>query len=328
VIAALLQVMFMENDEIRRISNEDLIEEFTNFLKRKRKTADTIKGYTSTVRAFARFIDPCPLIEVGEDELNAYLESLIARNLAQTSITRQFICLNAFYKYLEYKEFIDENPIPEFREFNLSSDNGEGGEGQMRRLLTIEEARRLVGSIISIRDQLIVLLLLKTGIRRRELCAIDVNDIDFKQKIIRLKPQKKRSNRIVFIDPEVEELLKIYLKYRPQGGNNGSLATGDALFKNRYGERMQGKAVKRLIKKHAANCGLHAPGETRIEEVITPHCCRHFFSTHLWRAKMPREYVKWLRGDKMKKDAFDHYLHIDPEDVREKYLECVPVLLR
>jgi integrase/recombinase XerD len=226
-----------------------------------------------------------------------------------------------FYRYLEYKDYIDENPVPEFREFNISSDNGEGGEGQMRRLLSIEEARRLVSSILSIRDQLIVLILLKTGIRRRELCAIDVTDIDLKRKIIRLKPQKKRSNRIVFIDPEVEELLKIYLKYRPQD-------KGDALFIDRFGKRISGRAVKKMVKKHAASCGLHAPDENRIEEVITPHCCRHFFSTHLWRAKMPREYVKWLRGDKMKKDAFDHYLHIDPEDVREKYLECVPVLLR
>jgi len=40
---------------------------------------------------------------------------------------------------------------------------------------------------------------------------------------------------------------------------------------------------------------------------------------------MPREYVKWLRGDAIK-EAVDIYYHIDSEDVRRSYLAHIPRL--
>jgi integrase/recombinase XerD len=40
---------------------------------------------------------------------------------------------------------------------------------------------------------------------------------------------------------------------------------------------------------------------------------------------MPREYVKELRGD-ARNEAIDIYHHIDREDLRWKYLACIPQL--
>jgi hypothetical protein len=40
---------------------------------------------------------------------------------------------------------------------------------------------------------------------------------------------------------------------------------------------------------------------------------------------MKREYVQWLRGDAIK-EAVDIYFHIDPKDVQEAYLACIPQL--
>ncbi|MDD1740048.1 MAG: site-specific integrase, partial [Methanothrix sp.] len=60
----------------------------------------------------------------------------------------------------------------------------------------------LVNAILSARDRAIVMLLLKTGMRRGELVALDLADIDLPDMSLMLKPTAKRSNRQLFFDNE------------------------------------------------------------------------------------------------------------------------------
>jgi integrase/recombinase XerD len=71
-----------------------------------------------------------------------------------------------------------------------------------------------VCSILDTRDKAVVLMLLKTGIRRNELCSLDLEDIDFAEMTIRLKPVAKRSNRVVYFDSEAAEALRQWMKMR------------------------------------------------------------------------------------------------------------------
>ena len=72
--------------------------------------------------------------------------------------------------------------------------------------------------------------------------------------------------------------------------------------------------------------GLHNPSGALCER-LTPHCFRHFFTTHLYRAGMDPQYIKWLRGDSLRKEAWQVYNHIDPEMVRGEYERSIPKLL-
>jgi integrase/recombinase XerD len=83
--------------------------------------------------------------------------------------------------------------------------------------------------------------------------------------------------------------------------------------------------IQDIVRKHAKVIGLHNPETGKLADKFTPHCCRHWFTTHLLRAGMKREYVKWLRGDAIK-EAVDIYYHIDPEDVRKEYMTHIPQL--
>jgi len=80
-----------------------------------------------------------------------------------------------------------------------------------------------------------------------------------------------------------------------------------------------------LTRKHAARVGLHNPDSEKLADRFTPHCCRHWLVTHLLRAGMSRDHVKWIRGDAMK-ESIDIYYHIDAEDVRKSYMAYVPQL--
>ncbi len=55
---------------------------------------------------------------------------------------------------------------------------------------------QLVNSILDPRDKAICVVLAKTGVRRGELLKIDIQDINWNNYSIILKPVPKRSNRV------------------------------------------------------------------------------------------------------------------------------------
>ena len=80
-----------------------------------------------------------------------------------------------------------------------------------------------------------------------------------------------------------------------------------------------------MIRAAAIRTGLHNASSDRMEDHFSPHCCRHWFTTHLRRAGMPREFIQELRGD-ARREAIDIYDHIDREELRKSYLAHGPQL--
>jgi integrase/recombinase XerD len=114
-------------------------------------------------------------------------------------------------------------------------------------------------------------------------------------------------------------MLQAWLTSRPNTSDEAPL------FISSRKQRLSGGEVEELTKKHAARVGLHNPDSKKQADRFTPHCCRHWLVTHLLRAGMSRDHVKWIRGDAMK-ESIDIYYHIDPEDVRKSYMAYVPQL--
>jgi len=98
-----------------------------------------------------------------------------------------------------------------------------------------------------------------------------------------------------------------------------------ALFLSNWGYRISRTDVYEGVTKAAARVGLHDPESKQMEDHFGPHCCRHWFCTHLFRNGMRREYIKELRGDS-RKEALDLYNHIDLKELKEAYLACIPQL--
>ena len=91
------------------------------------------------------------------------------------------------------------------------------------------------------------------------------------------------------------------------------------------GDRLQRRGVSDVVYKAAERVGLHKPESKRMEEHFSPHCTRHWFTTHLRRAGMRREFIQELRGD-ARREAIDIYDHIDLKELKEAYLACIPQL--
>ena len=255
-----------------------------------------------------------------KSDLKDFLSILRERGLKQASIEKAFTCISSLYTYMVDEDLISSNPVTSFKRRYLRKYKDEN-ISDARQIISVEQASHLVNSTLNSRDKAILVLLFKTGIRRGELCSLDVGDIDLENMALKLKSTPKRSNRILFFDNEAKYVLWAWLQIRKAKDVKGATA----LFLCRNGSRMGSESIGLLVKKHASRVGLHNPESKCLEEHFTPHCCRHWFTTHLIRAGMPRDFVKELRGD-VRHEAIDIYNHIDKKELRESYLAHIPQL--
>jgi len=308
-----------------RKSDEELIKDFLQDCRLRDMSKHSIEGYKSTLNLFQRFLADknTSFLNVDRHILKAYLEKIKDEDkVSYKTMQNRFSAFISFYDYLTYEEYLENNVVQTFRKRYLAryKDN----KSEKRRLISVEEMARFINLILDPRAKLMVTLFAKTGIRRRELMRIDIDDIDMKKMSITLKPTNKRSNRIVYFDYETAVLLQNWLERR----DHIAKKSNKALFVSytNHAKRMGRNTIGTEFTKWSRLAGLHDPESKKLKDKCTPHHCRHFFSSHLRRAGMPREYIQELRGDKRNRDALDTYLHVDHEDLRKSYLTHIPQL--
>ncbi len=305
--------------------NLRLLQGFAKDCQTRRMSHNSILSYLSAVRIFLDFVEQRQIVVVNVDKsvLKDYIDHLLDdRKVSYKTLSYQFSALSAFYEWMVFEETITVNPVPPVRKRYLQRyKGGVGLQEEGRKLISVKEMGDLVRSIVSSRDRAVVVLLAKTGVRRGELVSIDLDDVDMELMSVKLKPKAKRTNRLVFFDEEGKRALLDWLNMRRLYAKSDC----KALFISTGGGRLNKNHIYDIVVSSAERAGLHIPTSEKLEDHFTPHCCRHWFTTHLMRAGMPREHVQELRGD-VRPDAVDIYYHIDPDDLRKSYLAHMPRL--
>jgi integrase/recombinase XerD len=310
----------------KNVNDDKLIGEFILDCKLRKFSDESIRSYRSILKISSGFLARNHLSLLGLDkyalrELLAHLTN--DRGYSGKTLENYFSALSSFCDYLAYEGLSDRNPILPFRKRYLRQYKADRHNPEpSRKLISVEQMRMLINSILDPRDRAIVTLLAKTGIRRKELINIDINDINWEEQSIQLKPHPKRSNLTVFFDDECARILQRWLKARK---NYNIPPRCKALFIGERGKRLERHGVYSIVTKYAERVGLHNPKSKRTEDHFTPHCCRHWFTTHCRRNGLRREYLKELRGD-ARKEAVDIYDHIDKKELRRAYLAAIPLL--
>ena len=299
-----------------------LIQDFVKDCQLRGMSPRSIPHYGYIPKVFKNYLEGqgVDFQTVDKDHLRGFIEYLrIEKGVAGKTVENYFAVLSTFYDYLTFEGLVSSNPVLPIRRRYLRryKDNSM----QERQLISVEAMGRLINSEMDIRNKAIIALLAKTGIRRGELISLDVDDVDLVEMRIKLKPTAKRSNRIVFFDAETAFILRRWLKVR-EGRNKKGIP---ALFLNAMGDRLDRGGVLLLVAEAARRVGLHNPDSERMEDRFSPHCCRHWFTTHLRRAGMRREFIQELRGDS-RREAIDIYDHIDLKELKEAYLAAIPQL--
>lgn len=305
---------------------EKLLNLFVEDCRIRGLTNETIRRYRSITQQFLKFIEHGNVrpVDVDKHVLQDYIRVRRSNGTDQKTIENEVSGISSFYGFLAFEDYVGKNPVPEVRKRYLTpyKKEMEGDVESPRKLISVEQLSMLINSIVDGRDKAVLTLLAKTGLRRGELISLNITDIDWTEQSMTLqrKQFKKRSGRTVFFDDETARLLKRWLKQR----ENLHPET-PALFVGERGSRLKRHGIYQLTVKYATAVGLHNPESTKPEDHLTPHCFRHFFTTHLRRAGMDREFIKILRGDR-RREAIDIYDRIDRQELRTAYLAFIPQL--
>jgi integrase/recombinase XerD len=267
-----------------------------------------------------RFLDGKDIFAVNKIDIRDFIEEARKKGHYTGSIAFSLASISNFYDWAIFEELTDKNPVKEVRSRYLHSYKKDN-EKRDRQLISIKQAADMIDYMVDIRDKAMMTILFKTGVRRNELLSMEVDDLDWKQWSITLKPTAKRSNRVVFFDQEAATILSRWLAVREERNRNGI----KALWISTIGRPATEKTVIYMISKAGIALGIHNPKSPELEDHFSAHCCRHWFTTHLRRSGMPREFIQELRGD-VRREAIDIYDHIDREELRRSYLSHIPKL--
>ncbi len=287
-------------------------------------TKETIYRYRTPIRYLIALLEEqgVNFDDLDRELLKEFLAKQRERGVSDKTLMNYFSAISSFYDYLLFEGIVTRNPILPFRRRYLHSYKSDK-RPEERKLISVEEMAKLINYIMEPRAKAIAMLLAKTGVRKGELMAMDIDDINWQNYSITLKKKAKRSNRVVFFDEECATVLRRWLRMRERLDVPSECK---ALFVNYNSRnRIDKNRVYEDIVKPATALGLHNPDSDKLSDHFSPHAFRHWFTTWLLRNGMPRDYVKELRGDS-RSEAIDIYNHLDMEDVREEYLIRIPKL--
>ena len=184
--------------------------------------------------------------------------------------------------------------------------------------LTIEEITRLLeapdpATPEGQRDRALLELLYASGLRVSELVKLNLEQVNLAAREIRVWG-KGGKERIVLMGEPAARALTTYLKEnRPKlcGGKRTN-----ALFLNRYGERLPERRVQRILEKYA--------DIANIEKRVHPHMLRHTFATHLLDGGADLRVVQELLGH-ASLSSTQIYTHVSKSQARKVYLSAHPM---
>ena len=252
------------------------INQFNNFIKKKKKSFKLIK----------------------KKDILDFLQSLKLKKLKNKTKNRKIFALKRFYKFLVSERFIKQNPVDKVdalkSEYTLSitltSD-------QIQKILKYVSKKNK--NYFDIRSNLIIELLCSTGIRVSELISIKTNEIDLRNKTIRINPPEQIGNailgkksgkeRIVFFGESTKKVIENYLEIR------------EIFLKQRKNDSPwlfpSNKPEVCLTRRRVLQITHNLADKIKIDKnLMHPHSFRHAFGNHLLNSGADIRVVQKLLG--------------------------------
>lgn len=267
---------------------------------------------TNYARDLHRVVEFCTTKSVSDwSELNAHVVRGYASwrhrsGIGGRSIQRELSALRMFYKYLDRENVTHSNPTLGVRApkavrtlpKTLDAD-------QVSRLLQIEPA-----DILAVRDYAMMELLYSSGLRLAELVGLDIQDIDLKDKTVRVTGKGSKA-RIVPVGRKAQSALQNWLARR------ACLVSGSdkAVFIGKRGQRISPRAVQLRLREWGIRQGISSP--------LHPHKLRHSFASHLLESSGNLRAVQELLGH-ADISTTQVYTHLDFQHLAKIYDQAHP----
>lgn len=260
-----------------------LISQFIKHLQQQDRAEKTVKGYISDLKSFARWFHQSNGEELTEKNLTPtdvreYRQWLVGHDATPSTINRHLATLRVFAQAsgipIDVKGVEEQGLAPRWL------DRKEQAALVRETEKAINAAQTEPAKIQAIRDKAIIIILLNSGLRISELCALSVKDIELTDRKGRLivRQGKGGKHRDVPLNSIARDALKTWMKVH---------VNGEWLFSGKRGDRLSPSGVYRRLAELARRANI---------EDVSPHTLRHTFSKNLVDSGVGLERVATLLG--------------------------------
>lgn len=141
-------------------------------------TDASIYSYGQSLAAFQAFLGRS-IAKADKMEIRAWVDDQRKKGLTTKTIKTRLNALSNFYEFLIFEGKRKDNPVPEVQKRYLAPYKAES-EAHTHKLVSVDDAARLISALVDIRDKAMLLVMFKTGVRRGELLSMDVSDIHWR----------------------------------------------------------------------------------------------------------------------------------------------------
>src|SRR4051812_35171760 len=203
--------------------------------------------------------------------LRSWLAAQLAAGASRTTMARRAAAARTFTAWATRAGLLAEDPGP-----RLSAPRPHRTlpavlrQDQAEAAMSVADFAAENGDPVALRDQAVVELLYATGVRVAELCGLDLDDVDYSQRVIRVLGKGSRERTVPFGVP-AERAVRRWVEQ----GRSALVSTGTptALFLGVKGRRLDARTARRVVRDVVGAVPGTAPSG--------PHGLRHSAATHL-----------------------------------------------
>ncbi len=276
----------------------------------------TISNYQRDVQHFLTFATSLSntkeelflLSTVNREMVQDWLVMGHSQRLTPATLARRLSALKSLFSFALRQKYCTDNPASGIRSPKLGK--------RLPKTLPQHQTQALLETTqrkFDARELALLALLYGCGLRVSEVVGVNLKDLslNFSSKIGEVRVLGKgNKERIVPLPELAVELIEQWLTQR---GN--LLSTNDALFLNRFGQRLSVRSVQRTLKDRALATGADAS--------ITPHKLRHSFATDMLSGGANLRTIQQFLGHASLATT-EHYTHVTLPQLQQSYSKAHP----
>ncbi len=297
---------------------------FPLYLRGQRGLSEnTERVYLSDLQSFREYLvkENLSLTDMDRTTLRGYLAWLATpqrdggKGYERVSVARKLTVLRSFYLFLVQEGMFRSTPVPSGRSFRLKVAK------RLPTFLGHREAGRLLDAPddttpLGMRDKAILELLYSCGVRLAEIHGMNLADINFGQRSILVRGKGNKERETLFGHPAEDALLRYLNEARPLLNDEAAPSEKtDAVFLNRYGQRLSRRSIESLVRRHGSAAGAR--------DDVHPHTLRHTFATHMLEGGADLRVIQELLGHSSPQTT-QIYTHVTKTEALQAYLAHHP----
>jgi integrase/recombinase XerC len=283
-----------------------LIENFLRHLELERGSSQhTLRAYKKDLEEFQEYTQK-EAADIEMIDVRGFVALQIRNGLSKTTAGRRLAAVRSFLKFLIREGYLKSNPAKLV--------TTPKAEQHLPRFLSVDDVFALIEKpdttgFDNARDRAILELLYSSGLRVSELAGLNLEDLDTREGLVKVRGKGKKE-RIVPLGSKAVEAIKTYMVEKILLKKKNK-----ALFLNKSGTPLSDRGIRRIVVKYARLIGVSGK--------VGPHTMRHTFASHLLQAGADLRVIQELLGHSSLSTT-QKYTHIDIAHLMDIYDKAHP----